>query len=318
MRIVRRFIGMAMMAAFVVSCVHVPAEKLLRQARYSDDTLDASNFTLVSWNIAKESAGDWSHTRKNRTLRARLSRADLLLLQEVCVTSSGVAAGLAPLLRANDYGWVFAASFESALLGCGTDAPTGVLTASRAEPSAVTALRSRHRELGLTPKTTLASTFALDDCAGTLLVINTHLLNFEWLGTDDVADQLARIGERITAHSGPVILAGDLNTRNAKRLSLVRQLAARHGLRAVFDDAPGGRTQSIFGGGFALDHVFYRGLRVVSPGSVGNETTQALSDHNSLTVTFALDAPYCERPARVPETDTGVSWLDISPQEQPI
>lgn len=270
--------------AVVAGCVSVPSQRLVKGVGYSAPALDGRAITLVSWNIAKEKTTQWALSREGADIRARLIAADLLLLQEAC----GGAADLAPLLGANDYGWALAASFESASLGCGSDIATGVLTASRAGPLTVTALRSRRREFGITPKTALATMFALRERPDRLLVVNAHLLNFEWFDLDDFDAQLQRIGTLIAAHDGPVILAGDLNTRNGQRLGLVRQLAAQYDLRPVFGEKPNGRTQAPFGGGFALDHIFYRGLTVAVPGRIGREAQAGFSNHNSLTATFAL------------------------------
>lgn len=291
----------ALLVLLAAGCTTVPPTRLLQDTAYPAGALDARSITLVSWNIEKGDGDNWARLGRDAALRARLSGADLLLFQEACAADSNTADDARPsadplidLLRERSYGWSLAVGFESRLLGCGPDTVTGVLTASRVQPLAVMPLRSRHREFGITPKTAQASTFALrdgptatDDAGPTLLVINAHLLNFEWLNTGDVGNQLAAIGARIAAHAGPVILAGDLNTRNDKRQAQVDRFTARYGLQPVFD-TPAGRTQSIFGGGHALDHVYYRGLQVVEPGTVGQETERGLADHNSLTVRFAL------------------------------
>lgn len=298
-----RRLGAALLLVLLAGCNTVPTTRLVQDTGYPAGALDARSITLVSWNIEKGDGDNWARLCRDAALRARLSGADLLLFQEACAADSNAADDARPsadplidLLRERGYGWSLAVGFESRLLGCGPDTATGVLTAARVQPLAVMPLRSRHREFGITPKTAQASTFALrdgpsatDDAGPTLLVINAHLLNFEWLGTGDVGDQLATIGARITAHTGPVILAGDLNTRNDKRQAQVDRFAARYGLQPVFGDTPAGRTQSIFGGGHALDHVYYRGLQVVEPGTVGQEAERGLADHNSLTVRFALD-----------------------------
>lgn len=297
-----RRICAALLLAGLAGCTTVPATRLVQDTGYPDGALDARSITLVSWNVEKGNGDNWASLDSDAALRARLSSADLLLFQEACAADSNATNNGGPsvdplidLLRERGYGWSLAVGFESRLLGCGPDTATGVLTASRVQPLAVMPLRSRHREFGITPKTAQASTFALresprsvDDAGPRLLVINAHLLNFEWLGTGDVGDQLTAIGARIAAHAGPVILAGDLNTRNQKRQAQVDRFAARHDLQPVFGEAPAGRTQSIFGGGHALDHVYYRGLQVVEPGTVGQEAERGMADHNSLTVRFAL------------------------------
>ena len=182
---------------------------------------------------------------------------------------------------------VFAASFSAPVLGCGSGRATGVLTASRVAPIRRTALVSQHREFGLTPKISLATTYPIADRKQRLLVINAHLLNFEWLTLDDYSDQLAAIGAVLQKHTGPIVLAGDMNSRNAWRTRLLETIVDQAGLRAVFDANDQARTRAVIGGNKPLDHIYYRGLSITTPGRIGAEAATEVSDHNSLSVRFA-------------------------------
>jgi len=215
--------------------------------------------------------------------RRTLDGADLLLLQEACAPTRDDAIDT---LIGPGRGWAMATSFVSRVLGCGDNMPTGVITASVATPDTATALRSHGREFGLTPKSALATTYALAGQRDSLLVVNAHLLNFEWFELGDYQAQLDRIEAVVAVHAGPVIVAGDLNTRNAARQARIDGLAQRCGLTPVFGAGADRRTTAVIGGDLPLDHVLYRGLTLIGSGHIGHEKDAGWSDHNSVSVLF--------------------------------
>lgn len=270
-------------------CVSVPAQRSLMDDGFTAQALAPASITVTSWNIKKTKASGWPAYASQGTAAKRFGGIDLLLLQEACEPLDEQHDPLGKPLADARLGWAFATSFESRLLGCGGQRATGVLTASSARPVSSIGLLSQNRELGITPKSTLVTRYRLANRADTLLVVNTHLLNFEWRTLDDYSEQVRAIGEAISAHRGPVILAGDLNTRNAARQAVVDRMADEHGLKPVFGQAAAGRTKAIVGGDLALDHIYYRGLHVIKEGVVGHESDTDISDHNSLSVGFAVD-----------------------------
>ena len=86
--------------------------------------------------------------------------------------------------------------------------------------------------------------------------------------------------EIMRQHQGPIIFAGDFNTWNQRRISLVERLTASLELHpASFDDSTITRYF-----GHRLDHIYYRGLIAVERFSFPVKS----SDHQPLTVTFKL------------------------------
>ena len=282
----RTVVGLLVATLGLAACVASPDQRLAQAGPgFSNTALSANDIRVVDWNIKKAQVDAWGGAR-GRAIVARLLRdADLVTLQEVCAPVSG--GTVSQRLAAAQLTGVFAASFSAAILGCGSGRATGVLTGSRVAPIRRIALVSQHREFGLTPKASLATTYPIAGHAPRLLVINAHLLNFEWLTLDDYADQLAAIGALLEQHAGPIILAGDMNSRSPARTRLLEKTVHQAGLKAVFDGTDDARTRAVIGGDQPLDHIYYRGLSIITPGRIGAEALTDVSDHNSLSVRFA-------------------------------
>ncbi|MEE1674083.1 endonuclease/exonuclease/phosphatase family protein [Agarivorans aestuarii] len=112
-----------------------------------------------------------------------------------------------------------------------------------------------------------------------LLLINMHSINFT-LSEQDYLRQLQQLGPWLASYQGAVILAGDFNTWSIGRLAVLEQFITAHQLRTVRFE-PDNRTRFF---GKALDHVFYRGLRVNQSESIVTDS----SDHNALLVHFGF------------------------------
>ena len=225
--------------------------------------LDASGFSVTTWNIYKGRLSGW-----NQDLDNFHQQSDLLLLQE---------AHLVPEfrdwleLRSTD--WAMAHAFAL------SNAWSGVLTLGKVPQQSPCAQRIHEPYLRL-PKTSLISYFPVAGHSEPLLVANVHGVNFT-LGSSDLAAQLQAVQEVINAHEGPVILAGDFNTWSNARMNVVRQLAATHKLQSVSFQ----QQQPIGHFGHQLDHIYYRGLTPLH----SHVTQVKSSDHYPLTVTFSLD-----------------------------
>ena len=164
----------------------------------------------------------------------------------------------------------------------------GVVTLSKAAPKRVLAVPSKYREFFVTsPKVSLVTEYHLPGDER-LLTLNVHLLNFERWGTMKFKSQLDDLAGIMADHRGPIIMAGDFNTWNKKRLDLVQKLAEKLNLKEVID-FPSGRTTAdmastefnwLFGidKNLPLDLVFYRGFKVNSPRILPYES----SDHKPL------------------------------------
>ena len=65
-----------------------------------------------------------------------------------------------------------------------------------------------------------------------LLLINVHLINFEW-GISAYQTQLEQLFSFVENHQGPIIMSGDFNAWNEHRLNLVKNLMQKYGLDSV-------------------------------------------------------------------------------------
>ncbi|WP_020210779.1 endonuclease/exonuclease/phosphatase family protein [Gilvimarinus chinensis] len=226
-----------------------------RSKEYSGDYTVPSSINLLSWNIYKAQGENLLQDLTN------LSRdVDIVLLQEALLNEE--------LFHLKPY-WRFAPGYSSGNI------QTGVMTLS-AWPASVHC-RFEHTEPWLrTPKATNIVEYVLNNDRR-LLAVNMHSINFE-LGTSAYRQQLHDALEIITAHAGPVILAGDLNSWSDDRRALLDRLFGPLGLSpAMFPED--NRTQAF---GMALDHVWTRGISI----SAAEVPIYESSDHNPLLVSM--------------------------------
>ena len=90
-----------------------------------------------------------------------------------------------------------------------------------------------------------------------LLVINTHMINF--VSFEKFRAHLDQAFQALDHHSGPILLAGDFNTWNKKRMQYFDELAMASSLKEVkMMRQP--RLNHLLR---HLDHIYCRGLGVV-------------------------------------------------------
>jgi endonuclease/exonuclease/phosphatase (EEP) superfamily protein YafD len=224
------------------------------------EALNPDRIHVLSWNIAKGRHRDWQGDLQHLT-----RDADLALIQEA--TLEHAMHQVIP-----DSCWAFAPGFTS------SQHTTGVLTIARAR----TLQHSAHRHwepLTRLPKAALVTEYRLQQRSDTLLVANVHAINFT-AGTGYFRHQLASITQQLAAHCGPLILCGDFNTWRPKRVQILQELIDQLDLRSI-DFALDHRRQAF---GFALDHIFVRGLRHKG----GTVRRVYSSDHNPLSVILGV------------------------------
>lgn len=224
--------------------------------------LNAAGFSLMNWNLQKESIEGWQEDFM------RLSKEkDLLIIQEACLASD-----LRRLLTAGQYHW----NLVTAFLYNGEK--SGVLTVSKIEPDLVCPLRSTE-PLFKVPKTILITRYPLSNTHRSLLVANIHLINFT-IGTLEYQDQLNKMVQILAEHNGPLILSGDFNTWSRRRMAIVDSIADRLQLKPVrFKEND---IREVFG--LTVDHIYYRGLEPIRADVVKVNS----SDHNPMLVRFKL------------------------------
>lgn len=154
----------------------------------------------------------------------------------------------------------------------------GVLTASRVESHDAKAYLSEGRESLFGPhKSLLQSYYSFDD-GTSLLILNVHAINFR--ENQRYSKELERFLPLLKEHNGPMILAGDFNSWNRKRMDKLQKITEELSLTAVTFEKTG-KVKSFMGK--ELDFVFYRDLELVEA-EVRDD--HKLSDHNPLFVQF--------------------------------
>jgi len=114
-------------------------------------------------------------------------------------------------------------------------------------------------------------------------VVNIHAINFVLHG--QYHKELLRIAEHIKDMEGPMIFCGDFNSWNKKRYETMMRFVKDLGLeQVVFDSSKHIKSFNRQ----PLDHIFYRGLSIVSQKVLDIPT---VSDHNPLIVKFKRTSP---------------------------
>jgi endonuclease/exonuclease/phosphatase (EEP) superfamily protein YafD len=244
------------------SCDNVQPENILGSDRAHKPELDSTGFEILTWNVLRGEKEGWREDFKYLS-----EYKDILTVQEARLTDD-----LRELLDKGHYNWTISTAFTY------NGAETGVLTASRPEPSFACTFRINEPLINI-PKTAQITLYPLSNSEESLMVVNIHSINFT-IGTETFGRQLQKVEEILLQHAGPVIFSGDVNTWSRKRMEILEDLAIRLGLKAVtFENQY--RTR-IFGNN--IDHVYYRGLTVIDAEVIKVNS----SDHNPMLVSFRL------------------------------
>ncbi len=223
--------------------------------------LDAKGFTLFNWNIKKGEIENW-----DADLMSLAGGIDLVLIQEATQHMD------APRFVGDDAHWSFSQGYSRGKVA------SGVATISSVQPIERSHILTVEPWLR-TPKATMATRFAIRDRDETLLVVNTHMVNFT-LGHSAFRRQLAGVEKLLEAHVGPIIFSGDFNTWRQARYEILLQMTARFGLTPT--DFESDHRATFFGS--TVDHIFISGL------SVEESTTFQVnsSDHNPMSMRLCV------------------------------
>ncbi len=154
----------------------------------------------------------------------------------------------------------------------------GVLTASKIESTHAKAYLSEGKESMFGPhKSLLLSDYTFND-GSSLLILNIHAINFR--ENQRYNKELERFLTLAETYQGPMILAGDFNSWNNKRMEKLQNIAEKLSLKAV-SFAEADKVKSFMGK--TLDFIFYRELDLIEAVVMDEHK---LSDHNPLFVRF--------------------------------
>lgn len=201
-------------------------------------TLNSTKLSVLAWNIYK---GRKSQYLKSFTALAK--NRDLIMLSEA-TTGSPVSDSF----KMPGYEWHLAASFDMK-----NNIGAGTALGSQARPSNVHFYRTKDIEPFVkSPKATVLASYAIPGSAKKLLAISIHGIN--WDGDEALERQLNMILPELKAHNGPIIFAGDFNTKNPSRVALTKRILGSAGLKQVPWENPMKKKQ--------LDDAFTRGMSV--------------------------------------------------------
>ena len=268
---------LSLVLSLVVACQSVETPETTGSARLGG-TLPSS-VTLLTWNTQK------LHDPKIEEDLSSLVRQhspDLVFLQEVNIGRLTIEQMGGHFAEAWSYPWPGGAS-------------VGVVTLSHLWPKQSRPVQTGWREFFVTtPKVSLITEYPLQN-GRTLLAVNVHLLNFETWDPFMLRAQLQDLETEVAKHEGPVIMAGDFNTWNQARLTLVSEMADRLQLAEITGFSKGRKTGDLnsdvlhwmFGvqPELPLDRVYSRGFEAASVEVLPADS----SDHRPVLVTLDLD-----------------------------
>ena len=155
---------------------------------------------------------------------------------------------------------------------------TGVITISTAKAEKIAVQRTSGKEPFVkSPKTNMVAYHKLQGSDLSLLSINIHGMNMT--KTIELKKQIEMASSHINAHSGPVIFAGDFNTRNEERQIMVDQFMSGHHLEKVIYPNEFRKKKK-------LDHVYIRGLKINNAHLYGKNMG---SDHPAIVLNVSLN-----------------------------
>jgi len=248
-------------------------EPVVECYRFSQAYLNPASITVVNWNIAKNNHQEqWLAEAKEI---ARQYDPDLFFLQEVRIVPRDQ-----PPVPFHGLGWHFAPNLRNTQ----THHAFGVLTAAKVKHLDYQQVHTQHYEpVFNTPKVALITEYPLVGTPQTLLAVNVHGLNF--VRTKMFQAQLHQLEQKVVHHQGPLILSGDFNTWNGRRMAVLQSVVSRLGLTSVCFPKEHHQQLKRFLWSDPLDHMFYRGLAVRS-GSARVLHKLESSDHVPMVVEF--------------------------------
>jgi endonuclease/exonuclease/phosphatase (EEP) superfamily protein YafD len=223
------------------------------------------DFKILLWNVYKCKKKGW----RDDFIKL-LRNKDLILLQEAILNSPFDLH----FKKSLKHQWIMARSFRNVKTNIETGVKTGSTVAANKHYFSV----SKNSEpISKTKKMMLATEYPLDNSGQSLLVVNSHIINF--VSFDKFKSHLDQVFQPLEHHKGPILFAGDFNTWNGKRLKYFNTLAMTFSLEEVeMKRQP--RLTHLFQ---HLDHIYCRGLEIVE---AQVHTDIHSSDHYPISLTL--------------------------------
>jgi len=224
-----------------------------------------SEFTLLCWNAAKLTLKK-SYKELLKSIIEN-EKVDILLLQEV-------KKSITTELDIYDYSYILSPNIQT------RRHVFGVLSAFKISCDDTISLLTKKQELSYaTHKVTLITEHKIFNNKK-LSIVNIHAINF--VKNSDFYDELNNIKTIIKTHKGAMIVAGDFNTWNIKRVRFLKEFTDELSLKEVkFSDNT--NIKKIFTN--SLDYIFYRDLELIDSKVINSKN---ISDHNPILATFNM------------------------------
>lgn len=238
--------------------------RLIKSLKHQDIECNQS-LNVLCWNTAKLTLKSSYHDTLNSIVSE--NAIDLFLLQEV-------KKELARELDIYDYSYVLSPNIET------NKHVFGVMNAFKISCEEEMSLLTKKRELAyITRKVTLITGHKISD-GRKLLIVNIHAINF--VSNAAFHSELESIMSNIKSHKGPMIVAGDFNTWNVKRVEMLKEFIEELSLKEV-SFGKESKVKKVFSN--CLDYIFYRELKLVDSKVID---TKKISDHNPIIASFDL------------------------------
>lgn len=248
------------------------AEAHVIEGQAFDHDFDPRSIKVLVWNIKKTQESGW----KEEFLSFSQNR-DLILIQEAYPNNLFRET----LGHFSDIQWDFGISFLYRQFG---NLPTGTMIGSKVIPREFEVKHSPDLEpVTETPKAITFGKYLIEGkTENELLVVNVHGINFTSFST--FKRHMNQIEEEVSEHSGPVLIAGDFNTRTKARMRYLFNLMAKLKLTEInFKNGHQRMVAKLTNN--ILDHGFGRGIIVKHAEVLGSARG---SDHKPMVLELSL------------------------------
>lgn len=245
------------------------AQSHITLGQSTESELNPNSIKVLVWNILKAERKNWLSDFLNVS-----GDKDILLLQEGYLSERMQFA----FNTLDSFRFDMGVSF---LYKKDNNTPTGTVIGSRVSPVDSSLVRTHDLEPFIkTPKTITYATYPIAGSDKTLLALNIHGINFA--NHSAFVNHINQAVELIMAHDGPIVFAGDFNTRTKKRMSHLKNIMTFLGLREV--GFRNDKRMKVFGN--ILDHAFVKDL-LVKDSNVLKDLKS--SDHKAMVLDLVYD-----------------------------
>ena len=224
-----------------------------------------SNLNILCWNVAKLTKNKSFNQFFNQLIKDE--KIDYIILQEVkseIIYNSDFF---------KDFSFILSANIQT------KKHIYGVMNGFKIFCQSKQNLLTSKKELKLaTHKSVLITKHTLNNKE--ILVVNVHALNFVFFS--DFKYELVKLKEILKNYNGALIVAGDFNTWNRKRVSFLKEFCTELFLEEVSYNQSD-NIKKVFKN--SIDYIFFRGLNLRYSKVID---TNKISDHNPIVASFTI------------------------------